>query len=303
MKNYKYKIQKLISDPLIIINLLASKGLLNWLPDKTYLKLLFYVRMKRRLNLNNPKTFNEKLQWLKLYDRNPIYTSMVDKYEVRNYIKEKVGDEYLIPLIGVWDSFDEINFEKLPNQFVLKCTHDSGGVVICRNKNEFDVESARKKINKSLKKNFYNNTKEWPYKNIKPRIICEKFMVDESGVELKDYKFFCFNGEPKALFVATDRGKDTRFDFFDMNFNKIPITKNHYKNSNKKISKPIGFEKMIELSKKLSSGIPHVRVDFYNVNGQIYFGELTFYHFSGFEKFEPEKYDEIFGSWLKLPKD
>ncbi|MFA2832067.1 ATP-grasp fold amidoligase family protein [Bacillus paranthracis] len=297
-----YKIKRLISNPYLIFPYLSSKRMLNWVPDKTYLELLFHARMGKKLNIDNPKTFSEKLQWLKLYDRNPMYEKLVDKYEVREYISKKIGEKYLIPLLGKYDNFEEINFDKLPSQFVMKCTHDSGGLVICKDKSQLDIEAARKKINKSLKRNYYYHGREWPYKNIKPKIIIEKYMVDESGFELKDYKFFCFNGEPKSLFIATDRGIDTRFDFFDMKFNHLPFWQ-HYRNSNKKINKPTGFKEMIELSKILSEGIPHVRVDFYDINGQIYFGELTFYHFSGMERFYPNKYDEIFGDWLDLPLD
>lgn len=297
-----YKIKRLISNPYLIFPYLSSKRMLNWVPDKTYLELLFHARMGKKLNIDNPKTFSEKLQWLKLYDRNPMYEKLVDKYEVREYISKKIGEKYLIPLLGKYDNFEEINFDKLPSQFVMKCTHDSGGLVICKDKSQLDIEAARKKINKSLKRNYYYHGREWPYKNIKPKIIIEKYMVDESGFELKDYKFFCFNGEPKSLFIATDRGIDTRFDFFDMKFNHLPFWQ-HYRNSNKKINKPTGFKEMIELSEILSEGIPHVRVDFYDINGQIYFGELTFYHFSGMERFYPNKYDEIFGDWLDLPLD
>lgn len=268
--------------------------------DVKYLKILYRYRIGKKLNLDNPKTFNEKIQWLKLYDRKDLYTQIVDKYEVRKYIEDKIGGEYLIPLLGVYDSFDEINFELLPKQFVIKCTHDSGGLVICKDKNKLNIEKARKKINKCLNRNYFYNTREWPYKNVKPRIIIEKYMVDESRTELKDYKFFCFNGEIKALFVATDRDVDTRFDFYDIEFNKLPL-KQYYKNGIKKVNKPKGYEEMLTLASKLSRGFPHVRVDFYDINGEIYFGELTLSHFSGMKKFEPEKYDYLFGSYIKLP--
>lgn len=278
-----------------------KKVISNVIPDKLYLKLMFQRRINKKLNLDNPKSYNEKLQWLKLNDRNPEYIKMVDKYEVRKYISEKIGGDYLIPLIGLYENFDDIDFENLPNQFVIKCTHDSGGIIICKDKSTFSISDAKKKINNNLKKNYYYHGREWAYKYIEPRIIIEKYMVDESATQLKDYKFFCFNGEPKAMFVATDRGIDTRFDFFDLDFNHLPFMQ-HYKNSDKLIRKPAGFEKMVELARVLSEGIPHVRVDFYDINGKIYFGELTFFHFSGFEKFEPEEYDYIFGSWLDLPK-
>jgi len=291
---------KVIKNPYKLIAYLGEKGMLKHMPDLLYLKLLYRGYMDKKLNLDSPKTFNEKLQWLKLYDRNPLYTHLADKYEVRKHISDVLGKEHLIPLLGVYNDFDEIDFNKLPNEFVLKCTHDSGGLVICKDKSNFDLKLAKEKINRCLNRNFYYLYREWPYKKIKPRIICEKYMVDESGTELKDYKFFCFNGDPKALFIATDRGVDTRFDFFDLDFNHLPFMQ-HYKNGVKEIKKPAGFDEMIRLAKVLSKDIPHVRVDFYDINGKVYFGELTFFHFSGFEKFEPETYDYLLGSWLELP--
>lgn len=269
--------------------------------DELYLKLIFPIYLGEKLNLSNPRTYNEKLQWLKLNDKNPIYTKLVDKYEVRKYIADTIGEEYLIPLIGVWDKFEDIDFNKLPNQFVLKCTHDSGGVVICKDKTKFNFQAAKKKINSSLRRNFFYSGREWPYKNIKPKIICEKYLVDNDGVDLKDYKFFCFDGNPKFMYVASEREIKTKFDFFDLEFNQLPI-KQHYDNSNKKIEKPENFEEMIELSKLLSKGISHVRVDFYNIKGKIYFGELTLYHFSGLVKFEPSEYDLILGEFIDLGK-
>ncbi|MEF2093911.1 ATP-grasp fold amidoligase family protein [Bacillus sp. CFBP9009] len=295
------KLLNVISNPFKIISFLSSRISLKWIPDEVYLKMLFRARMGKKLNIKNPLTYNEKLQWLKINDKNPLYTNLVDKYEVRTYISNLIGEEYLIPIYGVYNSFEEIDFETLPNQFVIKCTHDSGGVVICKDKSKFNKEEAAIKLNKSLKTNYFWKKREYPYKDITPRIICEKLMVDESGIELKDYKFFCFDGEPKAMFIATDRQIDTRFDFFDMEFNHLPVS-NHYENSTKKLKKPLGFDEMISLSKRLSKEMPHVRVDFYDINGKIYFGELTFYHFSGFEKFEPEKYDRIFGDWLNIEK-
>lgn len=273
------------------------------LPDKQYLKLAYWARMGKKLNLKNPKSFTEKLQWLKLNDRRPIYTVMVDKYEVKKYVADIIGEEYIIPTLGVWDKFEDIDFDKLPNQFVLKCTHDSGGLVICKDKSKLDLQSARKKINKSLKNNYYFYNREWPYKNVKPRIIAEQYMVDESGYELKDYKFFCFNGVPKALFVATDRAnpnEETKFDFFDVDFNHLPFTNGH-PNSTHKISKPHCFSDMKSLAASLSKGIPQIRVDLYNINGKIYFGELTLFHWSGMVPFVPEEWDYKFGEWITLP--
>lgn len=277
------------------------KYALKFLPDKLYIQIYYFSHFKKFANLKNPKTYNEKLNWLKLYDRNPQYIKMVDKYEVKRYVANIIGEEYIIPTLGVWDSFDEINFDTLPDQFVLKCTHDSEGLVIVKDKNKLDKSVAKEKIENALKLNFYYIGREWPYKGVKPRIIAEKYMEDHTDEELRDYKFFCFDGEPKAMFIASDRAKDaTKFDYFDLNFKHLKIMQ-HYPNAGR-VRKPVNFEKMKELSKKLSAHIPHVRVDFYEVDGQLYFGELTFYHFSGFMPFKPAKWDTIFGNWLKLPE-
>src|SRR5699024_15490 len=295
----KNKLFNMIKNPNKFLYSLASRGYLDFLSDKTYLKIFYSARMDRKLDLDNPITFNEKIQWLKLYDRKPEYPKLVDKYLVRNYVKDTIGEEYLIPLLGVWNSFDEIDFSKLPNQFVLKTTHDSGGVFICKDKSKFNFEEAKQLINKSLSRNYFYRFREWVYKDVTPRIIAEKFMVKNDGNGLDDYKFFCFNGEVKAMFVATERSTNVKFDFFDPDFNRLPL-KQHYPNSNKNLKKPKNLNDMLEIAKILSKDMPHVRVDLYNDNGKIYFGEMTFYHFSGARKFEPEKYDEIFGSWIDL---
>lgn len=271
-------------------------------PDKLYLKLMFRCKMGYWMNFNNPKTFSEKLQWLKLYDRNPLYTTLVDKYAVKKWVAEKIGKEYVIQTLGVWENFNEIDLEKLPNQFVLKCTHDSGGLVICKNQKYLDVVSSSKKINNSLNRNYYYTWREWPYKNVKPRIIAEQYMEDESG-ELRDYKFFCFDGIVKVLFIASDRqnkDEETKFDFFDRDFNHLPFSNGH-PNACISPQKPRMFEKMVELAEILSKGIPHVRVDFYEVGSQIFFGEMTFFHWSGFVPFKPKSWDYKFGEWLHLP--
>ena len=202
--------------------------------------------------------------------------------------------------MGLWEKFDDIDFSQLPNQFVLKTTHGCGGIIICKDKSKLDITAARKVIKFSFKHNYFAYGREWPYKSVKPRIIAEEFMVDESGVELKDYKFFCFDGEPKAMYIARDRPHDTRFDFFDMDFNHLPLTNGH-DNATKIIPKPQNFELMIELARKLSKDIPHVRVDLYNINGKVYFGELTFFHWGGMVPFEPEEWDYTFGNWINLP--
>lgn len=274
------------------------------IPDKMYIKMYYRTIFKKKLNLKKPETYNEKIQWMKLYYRKSIMTKLVDKYEVRDFIAGKIGEEYLFPLLGVWDSPDEIDYEALPDEFVLKCTHDSGSVFICRDKKTFDRDDVNKKLKKALKHNWYWNCREWPYKNVKPRIIAEKYMVDESSVELKDYKFFCFNGEPKAFFVATDRGnenEEVKFDFYDMEFNHLPFKHGH-EWSDKPIKTPENFDEMVKIAAQLSEGWPQVRVDLYNVNGKVYFGEMTFSHHSGFVPFEPEEWDYKFGEWFNLPE-
>ena len=279
--------------------------LFAFIPDKQYLQIMYRIRMGKKLNLDNPQTFNEKLQWLKLYDRRPEYTIMVDKYEAKKYVADRIGSEYIIPTLGVWDKFDDIDFDKLPNQFVLKCTHDSGGLVICRDKKTLDIQEARKKIEKSLKSNFFWVGREWPYKNVKPRIIAEEYMEDETDHELRDYKFFAFDGVAKALFIATDRGNlssETKFDFFDIDFNHLDFTNGH-PNSEVLPHKPKTFDEMKKLAEKLSCGIPQVRVDFYEVNGKAYFGELTFAHWSGMKPFDPEIWDKKFGEMIELPEN
>ena len=267
--------------------------------DKNYLKIKYKSKMGKKLDIENPKTFNEKLQWLKLYDRKDIYTTMVDKYEAKKYVANIIGEEYIIPTLGIYEKWEEIDFDKLPNQFVMKCTHDSGGIVICKDKNNLDIKKAKKKIYKSLKYNYFYFGREWPYKNVKPRIIIEKYMEDESKKELKDYKFFCFNGKVKICLVCTDRQTDLKETFFDDNWNIIEVKRpNHKINAN--IKKPVNFELMKVLAGKLSKNIPFIRVDFYEYKRKIYFGELTFFPASGFVDFEPRNWDYKLGEFLNL---
>jgi hypothetical protein len=297
------KVKKALTNPRLLGVYLLSKFAVLF-PGKLYLKLLFRLRMGYWMDFDNPQTFNEKLQWLKLYNRRPEYTQMVDKYAVKEYVASIIGEEHIIPTLGVWDSVDDIDFDKLPNQFVLKCTHDSGGIVICTDKSQLDVEKAKAKLRAGLKKNYSPQSREWPYKDVPRRIIAEQYMVDESGYELKDYKFFCFDGVPKALFIASDRGnptEETKFDFFDTEFNHLPFTNGH-PNSTKPILKPKGFEEMKKLAGELSQNLPHARIDFYDINGQIYFGEITFFHWGGVVPFEPVEWDYSFGAWIKIPK-
>lgn len=279
------KILSVIKHPSLILLKLDKMNLIR-LSDKKFIEYRFLSEMGYKLNLKSPQTFNEKLQWLKLYNRNPEYTKMVDKYEVREYIKEKIGEEYLIPLIGVYDKFDDIDFDKLPNQFVIKCNHDSGGLVICKDKSKLDIESARKKINRSLKTNYYYSGREWPYKNVKPKILIEKYMEDNVDKELIDYKLYAFNGKVDYVMVCFDRfNGGTKFIYFDRNWNmKKTFSSDGIKYGDSvKLRKPKNLGKMFKFASVLSKNIPFVRVDFYEVNGKLYFGELTFFPSSGFD--------------------
>lgn len=282
--------------------------LLHFLPDSLYLRYVYWRCMGKWLNLSNPQTFNEKLQWLKLHDRNPLYTMLVDKYAVKKWAADKIGEQYIIPTLGVWKHFDEIDFDKLPVQFVLKTTHDSGGVVICHDKNTFDKQAARKKLEKSLKTNFYYMGREWPYKNVPPCIIAEPFLVNDNHRDLVDYKFFCFGGTPKYCQVISDRRTNECIDFFDMEWNLQEFTGlqcphyPHYPHYPHKIEKPIRFEPMKWACGVLSKDIPFVRVDFYEVYEKMYFGEMTFYPASGFGEFSPKEWNKKIGDLLKLPQ-
>ena len=274
----------------------------KYISDKTYLKLLYETRIGKKLNLKNPITFDEKLQWLKLYDRKDEYTVWADKYEVRNYVAEKLGEQYLIPLLGVWNSADELKLDDLPEQFVLKCTHDSASVCICTNKKNFDWNAAMDKLQKSLNQNYYWHSREWPYKNITPRIIAEAYMTDESGTELKDYKIYTFGGEPYLIPVDFDRFHNHRRNLYTTEWEYIDETIEYSKDPNVKIAKPEHLEEMLECSRKLAVGTISLRTDFYSINGKIYFGEITFYQEAGFAHFEHEEFAKRLGDQIKLPK-
>ena len=290
--------------PYSLISSLGVRGLFNWMSDEKYLKMLWRLKFHKSLNLDNPQTFNEKLQWLKIHDRKPIYTTMADKYVVKKYVADKIGGEYIIPTLGVWESFEDINFDILPNQFVLKCTHDSGGIIIVKDKNNFDKKSARKLLERNLIRNFYYCGREWPYKNVPPRIIAEKYMEDSQDKELRDYKFYCFDGKVHALLLVTNRhGKGKMyFDYFDSEFSHLNLTNHWHSNAPVTPRKPYSFDTMIELAKILSTGIPHVRVDFYEMNGRVYFGEMTFYNNSGFLKIHPDDWEIEWGNLIRLPQ-
>lgn len=295
------KIIDVIKDPKRIIFYLGIKGKLGFIEDEKYLKLMYWASIGKKLNLDNPKTFNEKLQWLKLHDRKPEYSKMVDKYEAKKWVASRVGEKYIIPTLGVWNSFDEIDFNALPNEFVLKCTHDSGGIVICKNKETFDIKKAKKKIEKSLKRNYFLVGREYPYKNVKPRIIAEKYMEDSTTEELRDYKIFTFDGVAKALLIVSNRQSgETTADYFDVKFNRLNLSWG-YPNARTKLQKPESLCEMVEVAEQIAKETTQLRVDFYEVNGKAYFGEMTFFDGSGFDRFEPQDWDLKFGEMIKLP--
>ena len=272
---------------------------LKFVPDEVYLKIIYRIKVGKKLDLTNPKTYTEKLQWLKLHDRKPVYTTMVDKYAAKQYIASIVGEEYVIPTLGVWEDFDSIDFNTLPDKFVLKCTHDSGGLVMCTNKALLDIDNARSKIEKSLKTNFYWVGREWPYKNVKPQIIAEKYMTSEDEECLTDYKFFCFNGEPRIIYVSKDKSANPTTDFFDDNGHILPIRMRD-PNSDNPPKLPKQFDDMKRIARKLSKGMRHLRVDFYIVDEKIYVGELTFYHNGGFSEVKPEEWNYKMGSMISI---
>ena len=283
-----------------------SAGWTNCLSDKLFLKMYWYLKRGERLNLKQPKTFNEKLQWLKLYDRKPEYSRMVDKYEAKKYVAERIGEEYIIPTLGVWDSFEEIDFDKLPEQFVLKCTHDSGGLVICRDKAKLDKKKARAKIESSLKRNYYWRNREWPYKNVKPRILAEVYMEDETETAgLTDYKFFCFNGVPKMLYASQglEDHATARISFFDLEGKRMPFWRSDYRPMEGDLVLPENFGQMMEKAQVLAKEVdcPFVRIDLYSINGATKFSEITFSPCSGMVPFEPKEWDEKLGNWIALP--
>lgn len=293
----------LIKHPSLILLKISNLGIIT-LSDDSFLKKRYLRVFGKKLDLKNPKTFNEKLQWLKLYDRNPEYINMVDKYEVKKYISKKIGKEYIIPTLGIYNNFDEIDFDNLPNQFVIKCTHDSGSIVLCNDKSMFDKEKCRNDINKALSKNYYFRGREWPYKNVKPRILIEQYMVDKKNRDLRDYKFFCFNGKVEFFKIDFDRFINHGANYYDrtgnlMYFGELVCEPNF----EKKINMPINLDKMIELAEKLSRNILFLRVDFYEIENKIYFGELTFYPASGFGKFVPDEWDKKLGDLIELPID
>lgn len=293
----------LIKTPQKIVRPLCNNGLLNWMSDEAVTKWVFCSVFGYKLNLKNPQTFNEKLQWLKLYNHKPEYTTIVDKYKVREYIRQELGDEYLIPLLGVWDSVEEIDLDALPNRFVLKCNHDQGSVVICRDKAHFDWDSAKKKLARKMRKDHYAPTREWVYKDIPRKILCEQYMEDaENADSLTDYKFFCFDGYADCVMVCLDRfSDDKKFYFFDQKW-ELKRLNTRGKNAPEgfTIPKPTCMDEMFRIAEKLSKGLPFARVDLYECNGKVYFGEITFFPDGGFDANLLPETDRYFGSLIDL---
>ncbi len=277
-------------------------GIIGVVPDKLWLSIMYRRKMGAKLNLDNPKTFNEKLQWLKLYDRRLKHVEMVDKHAVKQKVATVIGNEYIIPTLGVWRNAEQIDYESLPTKFVLKCTHDSGGVYICKNKSCMNKNEANKKMNHFLKKSYYNLYREWPYKMVTPMIIAEQYMEDSDSHELNDYKFFCFNGKVKFFKIDFNRFTNHRANYFNREGKLLPFGEENYPpDPNKKLKMPDALDEMITLAEKLSVEEIFVRVDFYYCNKKIYFGEMTYYPQAGFGKFIPVEWDEKIGLELELP--
>lgn len=288
----------------------SKKGKYDFLDDEEYLKRKYKAIVGHKLDLVNPKAFSEKMQWLKLYDRKPEYTRMVDKYEVKKFVSEILGEEYIIPTIGVYNKFDDIDFNALPNKFVIKCTHDSGGLIICRNKTKFDIQKAKKKIESCMSRCYFYQGREWPYKDVKPRIIIEQYVENEDNsinsqpTGLTDYKFFCFNKKAKMLYVSNgmENHSTAQMSFFDMHKNKLPFYRNDYAQMTSH-NFPNNFDEMGNVAERLAKKIesPFVRIDLYSIAGQIKFSEITFTPCSGWIPFEPSEWDYKLGEWLELP--
>lgn len=304
MKKYVTHPSKLFKT---IIAVLINSVFGRLVSDKAYIKTMWWIKFGSRphLDLNNPKSFNEKIQWLKLNDRKLIYTTMVDKYEAKKYVAEQMGEDYIIPTYGVWEQFNDIDFSKLPEKFVLKCTHDSGGLVIVRDKKKLDINKARIKIEHSLKRNYYWSGREWPYSNVKPRIIAEAYMEDCASESLRDYKFYCFDGIPKFLYISEglENHSTARISFLTCDWQFAPYQRSDYKPFDTLPSKPSKFNEMLSIAGKLSTGHPFLRVDLYEINGHVYFSELTFFPCGGFMPFKNPEHDAEIGRMLHLPTE
>ena len=300
MKGISY-LKKFVLDPRMRFYYFSRLGLLNGMSDADYLRRQFRLWMGTELDLEDPKGYNEKLQWLKVYDHRPEYSIMVDKYAVKQWVADRIGEQYLIPTLGVWDHFDQIDFDALPRQFVLKCTHDSGSIFFVRDKSAMDKKEMKRKLESCLRQKWYRSYREWAYKDVKPRIIAEAYMTDESGTELKDYKVFNFDGVPRLIQVDYDRFTDHKRNLYTTDWQYLPVRIIYPTDPSHPIARPECLEEMLDLAHRLSEGYPHLRTDFYCIRDRVYFGELTFYHESGMAQFDPPSFNLEMGSWLKLP--
>lgn len=298
MSNFKQRLKNRLGNPRLFLEFLFRKLFGRWMSSKLYLSGLYRINFGHKMNWEHPQSFNEKLNWCKVYNRIDLYTTLADKYAVKQFVADRIGKEYVVENYGVWENWDEVDFSKLPDQFVLKCTHDSGGAFICRDKSTFDKENIGRLIKKNLKKNLYYGMREWPYKNIPPRIIADRLLDDHTGKELRDYKWWCFNGKPQFMY-CTIKGENLYENFYDMDFHPVAI--NHgFPRHKPEFEKPNNFELMKDLAAKLADGIPFVRIDFFDVDGHVYFGEFTFFDWAGMQPFA-DNWDEILGELIKLP--
>lgn len=284
---------------------LISRNIARLLPDKLYLSIKFYNRFGYWMNWDHPKTYNEKMQWLKLYNRRPEYTIMVDKVKVKDWVAAKIGNDYIVPTLGVWKSATEVDFAELPNRFVIKCNHNSGmGMYICKDKSKTNVENIRKGLKKGMQENYVIQNREWPYKNVPHRILAEQFLEEKGKQTLDDYKVMCFDGKVKLIELHEGRFTDNHTQaFYDRDWKLTSITQIGYGKVAKEVAKcPSLLDEMIRLSEILAKDIPHVRVDWYIVNNHLYFGEMTFFDGSGFDSWGSQEDDLLLGSWIKLPE-
>lgn len=305
-KNVFTRSFKAVTHPTLLAGYLLTKNAARISDDRKYIQWKYWLTFGKKCDLDNPKTFQEKLQWIKLNDRKPIYHQMVDKYDAKRFIAERVGEEYVIPTLGIWNRFEEVDFDSLPNQFIIKNTHDSGTYFICKDKSKLDIKEVRKRLLiDSRKEDYYVFSREWPYKGLKHRIIAEPLLNDKRSEYLTDYKFFTFNGEPRFFYVTSNRGRDggLKEDFFNLDGELLDINQYGYCNNNVTPELPKKISEMIDISRILSRDTYHLRVDFYEVDDRVYCGELTFFDGGGFSPFTPSKYDRILGDWIKLPID
>lgn len=304
LHSFYSKISRGISRPSLLVHkLLNFLYGCNLLSDKLFLSLKFRLKMGGGINWKSPHTFNEKLQWLKLYNRRPEYTIMADKIEAKKWVAERIGEKYIIPTLGVWTKAEEVDFDTLPDKFVIKCNHNSGtGMYICKDKQQMDVQKVRNGLRTGLQEDYFHHNGEWPYKNIKPRIIAEQYIEDKKSHELYDYKFFCFNGKVKLFKIDFDRFTEHHANYYTPTGEILPLVETAYPPQfDRIISMPSTLPQMISLAETLSCGIPFLRVDFYTIGMDIFFGELTFFPTSGMTPFEPKDWDKKLGDMLILP--